>query len=30
MRPPHGRYAKKAMYLARKWAPDYFASWVSR
>lgn len=28
VRPPHGRYAAKTFYLARKWAPGYFASWV--
>lgn len=30
LRPPHGRYATKAMYLARKWAPGYFNTWVPR
>ncbi|MEM7131034.1 MAG: hypothetical protein AAF702_32230 [Chloroflexota bacterium] len=25
---PHGIYADKTFYLARKWAPAYFASWV--
>lgn len=28
VKPPHGNYATKVMYLARKWAPDYFARWV--
>lgn len=27
--PPHGIYARKAFHLARRWAPEYFASWVS-
>ena len=27
--PPLGAYARKSMYLARRWAPDYFATWVS-
>ena len=26
--PLHGNYYTKVMYLARKWAPDYFARWV--
>ena len=26
--PPHGAYSNKIMYLARRWARDYFASWV--
>ena len=26
--PPHGIYARKAFHLARRWAPEYFASWV--
>lgn len=30
VRPPHGRYATKSFYLSHKWAPGYFASWVSR
>jgi hypothetical protein len=25
--PPHGRYAQKRYLLARRWAPDYFATW---
>jgi hypothetical protein len=28
VQPPHGRYSTKTYYLARKWAPEYFASWV--
>ena len=28
VQPPHGRYATRSFYLARKWAPQYFASWV--
>jgi hypothetical protein len=28
--PPHGRYSSKTYFLARPWAPDYFASWVPR
>ncbi len=28
LRPPHGRFATKAYHLARKWAPEYFATWV--
>ena len=27
---PHGMYARRDIYLARKWAPEYFASWVKR
>ena len=30
IQPPLGRYSTKAYYLAHKWAPDYFHSWVSR
>ena len=26
---PHGIYAQKTMHLARKWSPEYFASWVT-
>ena len=26
--PPHGRYSTKTFYLARRWAPRYFAGWV--
>lgn len=26
--PPHGRYSAKTFYLARRWAPHYFAGWV--
>lgn len=26
--PPHGRYSQKTFYLARRWAPRYFANWV--
>jgi hypothetical protein len=26
--PPHGRYSEKTYFLARPWAPDYFAGWV--
>jgi hypothetical protein len=26
-RPPHGRYADKRFYLARRWAPEYFRMW---
>jgi hypothetical protein len=25
--PPHGRYSDKAYLLARRWAPEYFATW---
>ena len=25
--PPHGIHARRKIYLARKWAPEYFASW---
>ena len=28
--PPHGAYSNKIMYLARRWAPEYFSSWVPR
>ena len=28
VRPPHGQYATRSFFLARKWAPRYFASWV--
>ena len=27
---PHGQYANNAYHLARKWAPDYFARWMSQ
>ncbi len=27
---PHGMYAKRTFHIARKWAPEYFASWSSR
>ena len=30
VRPPHGAYASKQFLLARRWSPDYFASWVPR
>jgi hypothetical protein len=30
LRPPHGRFATKTYHLARKWAPEYFATWVPR
>lgn len=26
--PPHGHHAEKSFYLARRWEPAYFASWV--
>ena len=26
---PHGMHAKRTMHLARKWAPEYFATWSS-
>lgn len=26
--PPHGAYSDKQFFLARRWSPDYFASWV--
>ena len=26
--PPHGAYSSKQFLLARRWSPDYFASWV--
>ena len=26
--PPHGTYASKQFLLARRWSPDYFATWV--
>jgi hypothetical protein len=29
VKPPHGLYSEKSFYLARKWSPEYFASWVS-
>lgn len=29
-RPPHGSYARADYYLARKWAPEYVASWIPR
>ena len=25
---PHGMHAQRSIYLARKWSPEYFASWV--
>ena len=27
---PHGMHAKRTMHLARKWAPEYFATWSDR
>lgn len=27
---PHGMYARRDIYLTRKWSPEYFASWVPR
>lgn len=27
---PYGRYSARSFHLARKWAPDYFASWIPR
>jgi hypothetical protein len=27
---PHGMHAKRTIHLARKWAPEYFASWNKR
>ena len=27
---PHGMYANRSIHLARKWAPEYFASWTKR
>jgi len=27
--PPHIAYSQKAFFLARRWAPDYFATWVT-
>ena len=27
VKPPHGLYSEKSFYLARKWAPEYMASW---
>jgi hypothetical protein len=26
--PPHSQYATRSFFLARKWAPEYFASWI--
>ena len=26
--PPHSRFARKSMFLARRWAPEYFETWV--
>jgi len=28
--PPHGAYSSKQFFLARRWAPDHFATWVRR
>jgi hypothetical protein len=28
--PPHGAYSSKAFLLARRWAPEYFSTWVPR
>ncbi len=28
--PPHGAYSSKAFFLARRWSPEYFATWVPR
>ena len=30
VRPPYGAYRRKTMLLARRWAPDYFATWSMR
>lgn len=30
VRPPYGAYGRKTMLLARRWAPDYFATWAAR
>ena len=27
--PPHGQYATRSFYLARRWAPEYFATWTA-
>jgi hypothetical protein len=27
--PPHGRYSQKCYLVARRWAPEYFASWTA-
>ncbi len=29
VKPPHGLYSEKSFYLARKWAPEYMASWAA-
>ena len=29
VKPRHGLYSEKSFYLARKWCPEYFASWIS-
>jgi hypothetical protein len=28
--PPHIAYSQKAFFLARRWSPDYFASWIPK
>ena len=28
--PPHGHHAVRSFHLARRWAPDYFATWPAR
>ena len=28
--PPYGSYRRKSMVLARRWAPDHFATWATR
>ena len=28
--PPHGHHSFRSFHLARKWAPDYFATWPAR
>ena len=28
--PPHGHHSVRSFHLARRWAPDYFATWSAR
>ena len=29
VQPPHGQFATRSFYLARKWAPEYFSTWIA-
>lgn len=30
VQPPHGQYATRSFFLARKWGAEYFASWIPK